>query len=102
MRAKRRAKNTRGWLVLNALLTVAVLSTAVAVVETTHQCRLQYARLQDLQSREWNLQENWSRLLLEESTWAAPHRVEKVAREELSMHPPGRNSEVQDMKLVRR
>ena len=78
----------RHWYVLNLLLLVACISSAVSVVETSHQCRLMYARLQGLQSAQWDMQEQWGRLLLEQSTWAAHHRVEQLARKELGMRLP--------------
>ena len=34
------------------------------------------------------MQEDYGRLLLEQSTWASHHRVEQVARRELAMQPP--------------
>ena len=34
------------------------------------------------------MQEQWGRLLLEQSTWAAHHRVEQLARRELDMRLP--------------
>ena len=78
----------RHWYVLNLLLLVACISSAVSVVETSHQCRLMYARLQGLQSAQWDMQEQWGRLLLEQSTWAAHHRVEQLARKQLGMRLP--------------
>jgi cell division protein FtsL len=47
-----------------------------------------YARLQGLQSAQWDMQEQWGRLLLEQSTWAAHHRVEQLARKQLGMRLP--------------
>jgi cell division protein FtsL len=79
----------RGWLVINLGLVAALLATAVSIVETSHRCRQYYARLQDMQARQWNMQEQWGRLLLEQSTWAAHHRVEQLARRELQMRLPG-------------
>jgi cell division protein FtsL len=78
----------RHWYVLNLLLVAAVMFSAASVVETSHQCRVMYARLQDLQSAQWDMQEQWGRLLLEQSTWAAHHRVEQLARKELGMRLP--------------
>ena len=62
--------------------------TAVSVVDTTHLCRQHYARLQALQSQEWDMQENWSRLLLQESALATHYRVEQVALGSLHMKIP--------------
>ena len=63
MPAKRQAAVPRGWLVVNGTLLLVVLVSATSVIETTHQCRLQYARLQELQSLEWDMLANWRQLL---------------------------------------
>lgn len=68
---------------------VLVLISAFAVIHSTHACRELYTALQELESSQWYLQEDYSRLLLEQSTWASHYRVEKVARAELGMRPPG-------------
>jgi cell division protein FtsL len=73
---------------LNTLALALVLFSAFAVIHSTHACRELYARLQVLESSQWYLQEDYSRLLLEESTWASHYRVEKVARTELGMREP--------------
>ncbi len=65
-----------------------VLISAFGVIYSTHACRELYAQLQDLEAGQWHLQEDYSRLLLEQSTWASHHRVEKVATAELEMLPP--------------
>ena len=82
------ARNGIGWSVLNLLLGLAVMASAVSVVETSHRCRQMYAQLQALQTAQWEMQEQWGRLLLEQSTWAGHHRVEQIARRELGMRPP--------------
>ena len=86
----------RGQLVALSLLTLVVVS-AVFVILTTHQSRQLFAELQKQQSRSWLLEEDWGRLLLEQSTWAAHHRVEKMASTELDMLVP----EFSQIKLVR-
>jgi cell division protein FtsL len=80
--------NRYGWWLLNLGLGVALLTTAVSVIDTSHRCRVMYARLQDLQLSQWNMQEQWGRLLLEQSTWAAHHRVEQLASKQLKMRLP--------------
>ena len=77
-----------GWWVLNLGLGLAVMLTAVSVIETSHRCRVMYARLQELQLAQWDMQEQWGRLLLEQSTWAGHHRVEQLARKQLKMRLP--------------
>jgi cell division protein FtsL len=71
-----------------AILAAAVLLSALGVLGTTHRARSQYAELQQLELRRWHLQEHYSRLLLEYSTRAAPHRVHRFAMEELGMTKP--------------
>lgn len=73
---------------LNAATALLILVSAFAVVHATHACRALYTSLQELESAQWYLQEDYGRLLLEHSTWASHHRVEKVATEELGMQPP--------------
>ena len=72
------------------LLNAGLLVSALAVVSSTHHVREGYARLQDLELQRWELQEQYTRLLLEVNTWAAPHRVSQIASETLSMQAPDR------------
>ena len=69
-------------------LLILVIVSAVFVIETTHQTRQMFAEMQRQQSRSWLLEEDWGRLLLEQSTWAAHHRVERIASTELDMLVP--------------
>jgi cell division protein FtsL len=73
---------------LNGVVLVLVIASTFAVIYSTHDCRAMYSSLQELESSQWYLQEDYGRLLLEHSTWASHYRVEKVALEELGMHPP--------------
>ena len=70
------------------LLSACLLLSALAVVASTHHVREGYARLQDLELRRWELQEQYTRLLLEVNIWAAPHRIGQIASETLSMQAP--------------
>ena len=74
------------WSSLVAL--VLLLLSAFLIIHSTHACRALYAQLQDLESSQWYLHEDYGRLLLEQSTWASHHRVEKVARADLGMQAP--------------
>lgn len=74
--------------VFGSVLLVAIVLSAFMVIHSSHACRQLYAELQALEADQWYLQEDHSRLLLEQSTWASPHRVEKVATDELQMHSP--------------
>lgn len=72
---------------LPALLLLC-LGSAFAVVASTHGCRDYYARLQTLEAQRWYLEEEYSRLLLEQSTWASHYRIESEAASKLGLHAP--------------
>ncbi|WP_231663835.1 cell division protein FtsL [Modicisalibacter zincidurans] len=71
-----------------AILVLAVLASAMAVIASAHLTRVQYARLQQLEADQDKMQTAWGRLLLEESTWSAPSRIERLAVERLEMRVP--------------
>ena len=75
-------------LVLVILLACLLVASGLGLVWSTHQVRDGYARLQELELQRWQLQEEYTRLLLEINTWAAPHRINQIASENLSMLPP--------------
>ena len=70
------------------LLVAAVLASCLAIIQSTHASRAYYADLQRLEGTHWYLQEDYSRLMLERSTLASPHRIAKLARDELVMRTP--------------
>ncbi|WP_374403445.1 cell division protein FtsL [Niveibacterium sp.] len=73
---------------VNVILIVLVLASALALVSAQHQSRKLFIELERLQSRERALEVEWGQLQLEQSTWAAHARVEKVARERLHLVTP--------------
>lgn len=70
------------------LLTLAVLSSALSVIYVKTLQRNLYSELQSSQQEYDNLKTEWSQLLLEENTWAAPVRIQALAQQELGMHIP--------------
>ena len=78
----------RSLLWLNFALGTLVLGSAFAVIHSTHACRELYTSLQELEATQWHLQEDYGRLLLQQSTLASHHKVEKEAREMLGMRAP--------------
>lgn len=74
------------WAALGLLLAV---STAIAIVGSTHESRSYYARLQETEAQRWYLEEEYSRLLLEQSTWASHNRIESEAQARLGLAAPG-------------
>lgn len=70
------------------VLFALVIVSALLLVETTHRCREAYTALRELELERWSLQEDYSRFLLEQSTWAAPQRVMAIAADSLRMREP--------------
>ena len=70
------------------LLTLAVLGSGVAVVYARQQHRQAYVELTRLQKQRDELNIEFSRLQLEQATWAETNRIEQVATERLGMSFP--------------
>lgn len=73
----------------NLILVAVALTCAALVVAATHESRKLFIELEREQERMRQLEIEWGQLQLEQSTWAAHVRVEKIAREKLQMRPPG-------------
>lgn len=71
-----------------ALALVAVIASAIAVVERKHESRRLFVELQDLERERDRLEVEWGRLRLEQGTFATHARVEGLAREELGLLMP--------------
>lgn len=78
----------RARVIIAALLAVAVTATAVGVVYSKHRSRRLFVQLQQLERDRDSLNVEWGRLRLEEGTWAAQGRIERVARQRLDMRMP--------------
>lgn len=72
----------------DAFLVALTVASALGVVASQHQARKLYSELEREQTRERKLDVEWDQLQLEQSTWAAHARIEKIARERLGMRPP--------------
>lgn len=70
------------------ILGLAVFVSAIGVVWSKHNSRKLFVQLQAAQDVRDNLNVDWGRLQLEQSTWATDGRIERVARQELSMQMP--------------
>jgi cell division protein FtsL len=81
-------QSSRELLLVNATLLCLLLASVFTNIHSTYACRSLYAQLQVLESSQWYLHEDYGRLVLEQSTWASHHRVEKVARADLGMRAP--------------
>ena len=71
------------WLLISSLF-VSALETVVA----RHQARKLFVEIQTLEKVRDELNEEWSRLLLEQSTWATDVRIELLSRSKLDMKMP--------------
>ncbi len=69
-------------------LGVMVFFSAVKVVIARHDTRKLFVEIQKLEKDRDNLNEEWGRLQLEQSTWATDARIEFVAKTELHMIEP--------------
>ncbi|MDH4234519.1 MAG: cell division protein FtsL [Gallionella sp.] len=83
---------------LNALLLLMVVVCALGVVTSQHKTRKLYLELQREKDLAQQMDVEWGQLQLEQSTWAAPARVEKIAAQQLQMQLPG-IGEVQFVRL---
>lgn len=72
----------------DAFLISLVVASAIGVVAAQHEARKSYSALEREQNRAHGLEVEWGQLQLEQSTWAAHARVEKIARERVGMRPP--------------
>lgn len=69
-------------------LFVAVVVSALTVVWAKYESRSLFVSLQGLQALRDDMNVEWGRLRLEESTAATHGRIERVAREQLRMRIP--------------
>jgi cell division protein FtsL len=74
-----------------------VLVSALGVIYSSYQSRQHFSALQQEHRKTIQLEEQWGRLLLEESTWAAHARIERLANTELNMSAP----KVRNMAVVK-
>lgn len=78
----------RGLAWVNSLLLLLVIASALGVIYSSFIGRQLFSELQQGKRQAMRLEENWGRLLLEQSTWAAHARIERLAKTELGMTVP--------------
>lgn len=79
---------------VSLLLLVLVLASALGVIVSSYQARQLFSDVQQQRKTSHNLEEEWGRLLLEESTWGSHSRVEALAIARLAMKAPDTASTV--------
>lgn len=70
------------------LIVMWVLGSALGVVYAKHESRKLFVELEALKTSRDNLNIEWGKLQLEQSTWATPNRIESIAHSELGMQVP--------------
>ena len=70
------------------IMALFTISSALGVVYSKHKTRMLHVKLQGIYIERSNLNTEWSRLLLEKSTWMADFRVEQLAKQNLHMIMP--------------
>lgn len=83
-------------LIVTLMLSLMILMSAIGVVHSSHLSRQLFAEQSLLLDRNDQLQLEWAQLLLEQSAWSSPDRLESVATSELNMKIP----EAKDINLV--
>jgi cell division protein FtsL len=73
---------------VNLLLLCVLVGCALSLVTSRHQARRLFVELEREQARARQFDVEFGQLSLEQSTWAMPARVEKIARESLHMQLP--------------
>ncbi|CAG9934305.1 cell division protein FtsL [Candidatus Nitrotoga arctica] len=73
---------------VHLLLLLMVIICALGVVTSQDKARKLFAELQKEKDRAQQMEVEWGQLQLEQSTWAMPARVEKIAVDKLQMQLP--------------
>jgi cell division protein FtsL len=74
---------------LNLFLLALAVVCALSLVTSRHQARKLFVELEHEQGQARAYDVEYGQLQLEQSTWATPGRIEKIAREQLRMQLPG-------------
>lgn len=72
----------------NAFLLSVTIACALGVVTSQHKARKLFIELQNEKDRAQQMEVEWGKLQIEQSTLAMPARVEKLARQQLQMQIP--------------
>ena len=84
---------------LNVLLLVLLVLGALSVVTSQHKARKLFLAMQQEKEHARQMEVEWGQLQLEQSTWAAPARVESIAAQRLQMSAP-QKEQVRFIRLV--
>ncbi|MDX8378741.1 MAG: cell division protein FtsL [Gallionella sp.] len=74
--------------IFKGVLLLSVMTAALSVVSAQHQARKLFIQLRQEKKHAHQMEVEWGQLQLEQSTLAAPARVEKIATRQLNMQLP--------------
>lgn len=75
-------------LLLTMIFAAGCVLSALALIYAKHESRKLFVELEQLTTSRDELNIEWGQLQIEQSTWATHARIERVAREELSLSRP--------------
>lgn len=73
---------------LNLMLLLVVMLSGLSVITIRHQTRLYYADLNKAQKMQIKLNDDFSRLRVDQAQWSNNHLIKKAANT-LQLRPPG-------------
>ena len=73
---------------VHAGLFLALIGSGVGVIHTQYLHRKLFVELKALEYERDAMEDEWGRLLLERSVWAARGRIERIAHERLELEVP--------------
>ena len=79
---------------VTAIVLLGVIGSAVANTWTNHVRRSLFGELDRIDAERDQIQVEWGRLQIEQSTWADSDRIERVASEKLDLHASRASSAV--------
>lgn len=74
--------------VMCSLAAMIAIGSAIACIYAKHQSRKMFTELQALMTERDELEVDWGRLQIEQSTWSTHARVERLARTQMQMRDP--------------
>lgn len=83
---------------VNLMMLLLAIACALGVVSSQHKARKLFVELQKEQGIARQMEVEWGQLQLEQSTWALPTRVEKIASSQLQMLQP-KSEKIQFVRL---
>ena len=67
------------------ILLIGVIISSLQVINAKHQNRQAFIALQNLKKQQDQMEIEWGQLQLEQATWAAHGRVEKIASKQTNL-----------------